>query len=160
MIALSAVLVAGCGGKKAAEKAAERAIEKQSGGKVKADISKGKVTIKDEKGATTFAAEGGAELPDGFPKDVLVYKGAVIVMSSKQQNTFTLMLHTKDDAKQIAEAYKTSMKSQGWEEKNMINIEGNVTIQYAKEKEKRQATVSVSKSDDQAQITLIVEKEE
>jgi len=156
LVLVTALAFVGCG-KKAQERAAEKMIEKQSGGKVKADLSKGQFTIKDKEGRATFSQGGGAEVPEGFPKDVLVYKGSQIVMSSKQKKNFTLMLTTKADPKTVADAYKAAMKSQGWDESNMVNIEGTISIQYQKEKEKRTTAVSISKSGDQTQITLIAE---
>jgi hypothetical protein len=163
LVLIGTVLVfTNCGKKakdKAIEKAVEKAIEKQSGGKAKVDLSKGQVTIKDEKGQMTMTQGGGAQLPDGFPKDVLVYAGASITVSAKQPNAFMLVLTSKDDKKKVAETYKSTLKSQGWEEATAMDMGDVTTMEYKKEKEKRTLVISIAKSDNQTQITLNVETE-
>jgi len=154
-------VTANCGKKaeeRAAEKAIEKAIEKQSGGKAKVDLSKGQVTIRDKEGQATFTEKGGAQLPEGFPADVPVYKGAAIVMSSKQQKSFTLMLTAGDDRKKVAETYKSAMKSQGWEEETTVDVGEALSLQY--KKDKRTVGINISQADDKTQIVLIVNAEE
>jgi len=161
VLAVSALLVASCGKKveeKAAERRLEKAIEKESGGKVKADISREKVEIKTEKGEMTITGAGGAEVPDGFPKDVHIYKDATVVMSAREQNTYSLVLQTNDDLKKVSETYKKEMTAQGWEEEAAINMGGMVMLQY--KKAERAAAVSIATQDDKTQVTLSVQERE
>jgi len=158
LVLIASVCVLTNCGKKAEERAIEKRIEKQSGGKVKADLSKGQITIKDKEGETVIAQGGGAKVPDGFPKDVLVYKNAAVTASVKQKNMFMLSLAAKDDMNKIAEAYKSSMKSQGWEEGMVMNMPDAVALQY--KKGKRNASISINKEGDKAAIVLHVETEE
>ena len=160
LMIVAAVAFTSCG-KKAAEKAQERAlekaIEKQSGGKVKADLSKGQFTIKDKSGETSVAGEGGAQINPDFPKDILIYKGASAIASFKQGQSFTLMLKTTDDMKTVADAYKASMKAQGWKEESDMSMGDVTSLGYSKEK--RKAVVSVSKDNKATQISIVTETE-
>jgi len=161
-IMIAAAFLATACGKKAEERRAERAVEKaiakETGGKVKADLSKDKVQIKTEKGEVTITEAGGAEVPEGFPKDVLVYRGASVMMSAKEQNTLMVWLESKDDLKKVVETYKENMKSQGWEEKSAMSLPAQVSLQY--EKDKRTVSISVTKEDDKSRIQIVVVTEE
>lgn len=156
----TAVFLTSCGKKakeEAASRAIEKAIEKQTGGKAKVDLSKGKVTIKDKEGELTMAQGGGADLPEGFPKDVLAYKGAQVMLAVKQANSMSVVLETKDDLKTVEEAYKTSMKAQGWEEETAMTMPEGVMHHY--KKANRKASVTINKDPGKSRITLIVESE-
>jgi len=160
VLCLAVAVVAGCRKKsqeQAMNKAIEKAIEKQSGGKAKVDLSKGQMTFKDKEGQVTVSQGGGAQLPDGFPKDVLIHKGAAITIASKQPNVFSVVLTSKDDKSKIVDAYKSSLKSQGWEEASSMDMGDVTTFEYKKEKENRTLVVNVTKESDKTQITLIVE---
>lgn len=157
LLIASVALTASCR-KKADERAIEKAIEKQSGGKVKADISKGQVTFKSKEGEMTITSGGGAKVPEGFPKDVLVYRGAEVLMSAKERDSFTVMLTTGDNSETVAEAYKKAMKSEGWEEETSLQTPQGVGLTY--KKEKRIAIVNITKDDKKTQISLHVSTEE
>lgn len=155
------VLLAGCGKRaeeKAAEKALEEAIEAKTGGKVEADISKEKIQIKSEEGEMTIAEKGGAEIPEGFPADVPIYKDAKVLMSLKEKNSFVLSLESKDDVKQVVESYKSKMKAQNWDEKTVLNLGEGVMLQYVKDN--RSVSITISKADEKTQISLTVSSEE
>ncbi|MCX7767219.1 MAG: hypothetical protein N2246_10990, partial [Candidatus Sumerlaeia bacterium] len=115
---------------KAMEKAVEKAIERESGGKVKADISRDKIEIKGEEGSVSIASEGKVDIPDDFPKDIHLYKGARVVMSARENQGFMLLLETGDEPKKVGEIYKSEMTSQGWKEKMVMNVPEGVMLQY------------------------------
>jgi hypothetical protein len=159
----SVIVATNCGGKKAQERAVQKAIEdsikKQSGGKAKVDLSKGQITIKDKQGEMTMTQGGGAQLPDGFPNDVPVYPGAAITMSAKQPKAFMVMLTSKDDKKKVADTYKSTLKAQGWEEGSSMDMGDVTSLEYKKEKEKRTLVIGISKDNAGSRITLNVEKQ-
>lgn len=107
-----AVAASGC--KSVAEKAAEKAVEGATGDKV--DLEGDKVTITGEGGSIT--AGGDQELPEDFPSDVPVYKGARITGSiTGEQNgvkTFTITYLSNDEPSAVYDWYMSEVKAQGW----------------------------------------------
>ncbi len=133
----------------------ENAIESESGGKVDAQISDGGLTIRSGDGEMTLATGAGAKVPAEFPKDVLVYEGAVIVTSAKQGDTFMLNLKTQDDAKKVVETYKNTMPSSGWKESESVVFGPQTMLSYRKGG--NSATVSVAKGAGTTIVNLVVE---
>ena len=155
------LLFIGCGGgsqERAAEKAAEKAIAKETGEKADVDISKDKVMIKSEGKEITIAGEGTASLPEDFPKDIYVYPGAGIKMSGKQENSFMLTLESKDDLKKVVSEYKDKMKAQEWKEKTTLDMGEQTMIEF--EKENRSTIINITKADDKTQIHIMINTEE
>src|SRR5689334_5423927 len=64
---------------KLAQKAAEKALEGTTGGKV--DVDGQNITIKNADGKGTVAVGPGATVPADFPKDIPIYPGAKIMMA-------------------------------------------------------------------------------
>lgn len=168
VLMIAAILVlGGCGkkndeakAKKAQEKKMEKAIEKSSGGKANVDLSKGKMTIQTKEGEKMEIAGSGAgvKLPDDFPKDVLVYKGAKVDTSLKTGDATQVMLSTTDATDKVAETYKAEMKKSGWEEKTSMQMPEMTMLQYAKDQ--RTVTVQVMTGDDKGtKVVLTVTKE-
>ena len=161
---MSAVVLtlAGCGkspSEAIADKIAEKAIEKQSGGKARVDSAGGTMQITTAKGETIEVdAKGGAKLPDGFPKDVHVYAGAAIKQSMKAQGTFHLMMETADAKSKVADTYKSKLEADGWKQTMTADTGDATMLQYSKEK--RNVTVNISESDGKTQMNLIVAGEE
>jgi len=160
VLSLTAVFLANCG-KKADEKAASRAIEKaiakQTGGKAKVDLSKGEISIKSKEGEMTMAQGGGVELPPDFPKDVLAYKGSQVTLTAKQTDGMSVVLETTDDSKTVESAYKSGMKALGWAEEMTMAVPEGVMYHY--KKGSRTAMVTINKDPKKTRITLIVQLE-
>ena len=149
------VLVA-CG-----QTAQEKIIEKQTGGKVKINKNKGTVEFKTKEG--TIKA-GDNRLPDDFPKDVPIYKGAKVKGSLSSQTQkgvgMTVALEAKAGFDVVASYYKKKMLAEGWQEKSKFETgEGAARVgMYSYEKGKRSATISVSRDekDTEAKISIIL----
>ena len=141
-VLILASFVAGCG-KSAEEKAIEKFVEKQSGGKVKVDMSQGKVTVKD--GDATITSGGNVQVPASFPKDVPVYPNTQILNAMTSGDVVHLTLISKESMEKIAASYKEQMKQQGWKESASFTMGTTVTMAY--DKDTRQATVAISKMD-------------
>jgi hypothetical protein len=75
-------------------------------------------TMKTEGGGPSMTIGKGATLPDGFPKDIPLYPGVEIQLSSADPGakTFAVQATSADAVEKVAEYYKTEMKSQGWNE--------------------------------------------
>jgi len=147
-----ALLLIGCG-QESQERQAEKIIERESGGKVKADISKGKMTLKDAEGHEHTVSMGAAvEVPEGFPKDVLVYKGATPLTAMKGDNGYHLTLRTKDEPKKVADAYTSALKAQGWELEQTMAMPQGTMLHF--KKGERTAAVVVTRSDDETMVQV------
>jgi hypothetical protein len=166
---ITAGLLLACGGgtreeraneaaRAAAEKAAAKAIQKESGGKTDVKITDEGMTIKTDKGDKMEISTGGAtKVPEGFPADVLVYKKAKLITSMKVENTTRLQFQSEDSPAAIQEAYKKEMTAQGWKE-NMAMTSGGVTMLHY-EKDGRRAMIHIVPGD-KGETTLAITVEE
>ncbi|MCX5770743.1 MAG: hypothetical protein NTZ09_10790 [Candidatus Hydrogenedentes bacterium] len=75
-------------------------------------------TVKTEGGGASVVFGKGAKAPEGFPKDIPIYPGAEIQMSSSDpaSKTFVVQALSADGVDKVAEYYKKEMKSAGWNE--------------------------------------------
>jgi len=164
VLACSAVLVSGCGrakktiSEKISEKIAEKAIAmniKDSQGKdAKVDISDGKLTIKTKDGETAIASGEGASIPENFPKDVYVVKGAKIQMSMKTPDGYALSMKVDQTAAKLAATFEAEMKAQGWEQESSFDGGGSRSLAY--KKGERQVAIVMSKSDETTEVMITV----
>ncbi|MDP2210665.1 MAG: hypothetical protein Q8J63_02870 [Candidatus Aquicultor sp.] len=126
-----AVMVAGCGSvsEKVGEKAAEKMIEKGTGGKV--DIKGDDVTIKTKEGDTEVSI-GSKKLPDGFPKNFPLYKGAELQgsMSTKENGKTSMIvtLTSKDDYAKVVEFYNGKDKLGDYEVSSTLDLNEAFTL--------------------------------
>ena len=141
-VLIVASFVTGCG-KSAEEKAVEKFVQKQSGGKVSVDMSQGKVTVKE--GDATITSGGNVQVPASFPKDVPVYPNTQVLNAMTSPDVVHLTLISKESVEKIAASYKEQMKREGWKETASLTMGTTVTLAY--EKDKRNATVAISKMD-------------
>lgn len=155
LVVLGVCLISvGCG-KRASEKFAEKMIESQmarDGVKGHVDLSGNKVTVETKEGKMSYAGGAGTQVPDTFPKDVLVYAGATVMASVSVPNGNNLTLTTKDSLEQVVAAYKSKMPGEGWQEEMNMNQAGSAMLSY--KKDKRTTAVVISRSGDTTQISL------
>ena len=95
-IMFAAILVMfGCGEKgeeKAAEEVMEKAIESNMAGNAEVDIEENSLRIQTEEGEMTMTAGDSVQLPADFPRDVFLYKGAVLNTTMELPGGFNLIL--------------------------------------------------------------------
>ena len=115
LIVLAAMLF-GC--QKAAEKAAEKMVEAQSGGRISADISGGDVTVTDKETGAKMTMGEHAAMPEGWPADMPQYPGSTVLQSmtqdSPQGKHLHVMLHTQDSPKTVLDYYKEKAVAAGY----------------------------------------------
>lgn len=118
ILALAAVAVLVCGCQQAAEKAAEKAIEAQSGGQVSADISGSKVTVTDRETGTETVMGAGAKMPEGWPASMPQYPGSTVMQSMSQNaeegKVLHVMMSTQDSPKAVLDFYKEKAAAAGY----------------------------------------------
>lgn len=151
-LAVGGLLLTGC--KKAsesvAEKAMERAIERDGGGKAKVDIQGDKVTIK---GADGTMEVGGTKIPDNFPKDVFLVKDGKVTMTLKTSDGVQVVLESKLGADKVAALYASEMKSLGWTEAQNVTM-GNMAMLEFK-KDRRTTTAVITQKDAGSQVQVV-----
>ena len=150
-----AVLGMGCGRSKT------RTVTGPNGEKYtvsdKGDNAEVTITGKNGEKVQISSGEKGTSLPDDFPKDVPVYPGATINISSKTREGIMVMLKTNESAEKIKQYYEKANKEQGWEENENTVAMGKITILGYK-KDSRTLTVTIS-TDKETIIQLMVAEE-
>jgi hypothetical protein len=126
-------------------------------GEVKVNRKEGQVTFegntKDGK-VTVTAGKEGVPLPDGFPKDVPIYKGAVVQVASSEGKTMLVHLNVSAPVADALKYYQDQLKEQGWEIKSTMNMgEGSM---LTAQKGERQCTAVAMKQDKGTLVQLSV----
>jgi hypothetical protein len=147
LLALSLV-TAGCG-KKTSRKTSVGGLTVDQKGDVTSMEFKGK---DGEPGMKAAASEKGVPLPDGFPKDVPLFKDALVTMA----NTMGEMLQVKTTFKAPLEEgmkfYEEKMKTEGWEV-SVMKMEGANMV--TGKKGQRQCSVMFS-TEDKVTVAVIM----
>ena len=140
LLAALALLTAGCG-KKTEYKTSEGGVTVEQ----KGDVAS--VQIKDKSGAVmkVEASEKGVALPSGFPKDVPLFKDALVIAAAIMGDTFQVQTTCKVSMAEAVKFYGEKLKSEGWEVK-AANDMGENGIVSAK-KDGRECAVMLSKDD-------------
>ncbi len=147
------LVVMGCG-KEAAEKKIEKAIEKETGGRAEVDLDDEKVTIETKDGEFSMSAGKSAKLPEDFPSDVYVYKGAAVAMSMEVPKGKLITLITDDDLDKVMKKCGKELTSKGWSQKAKMDLGEQKTIMY--QKNNRMVNVMAVKVDGSTHIRLTV----
>ena len=144
-------LTFGCGKSKTYETADGKVTVEQKG-----DTAKYEVTTKEGK-ATMTANQKGVAIPDTFPKDVPIPKGAVARLTMSQGKAEILHLHVSGSVADVAKDYQDKLKGEGWEIVSTMNM-GEGSMLQAK-KGGRQCVAMVVKDDGGSLIQLTVNQE-
>ena len=131
-----------------------------SDGKVKVeqtgDTAKYEVMTKEGK-ATMTASDTEVAIPDTFPKDVPILKGAVAKLSMSQGKSEVLHLLVPGAMADVIKDYQDKLKGEGWEIESTMNM-GEASMVQAK-KGSRQCAAMVMKEDAGTLMQLTVTEE-
>jgi len=152
-------MVVGCGKKlsqRITEKAMEKAIEKDNGGKAHVDLSKGKMTIKTDKGEFAMAGddEKGVNLPKDFPSDVYVYDGAKIMMAMSSPDGHNVSMTVKGDRAKVLDTYKQKMTANGWKQETAMDMPNGGMLIYTNGNRTEQVMVTQDEGDSDTTVIL------
>jgi hypothetical protein len=150
-LAVVAGIAAGCG---------KSSTYKTKDGEVTVNKASGQVSFEGKTkdgNVSVTAAKGGVALPDGFPKDVPIYKGAVVQIASTQGKTMMVHLNVAAPVADALKFYQDQFKDQGWEIASTMNM-GDGSMLTAK-KDHRQCAAVVIKQDKGTMIQLSVTQE-
>ncbi len=153
VLAIGLVCVTGCG-RQAEEAAVEKAIELQTGGTARVDLSKETMQIETEEGKMTMSSGEGAKLPDSFPQDIYVLDGAKIEMAMEVPQGYSLAFTTDKDRAAVAEQYKKQMTSAGWTQKAAMDMGEQVMLAY--EKPERAANIVITADESVTRVNVTV----
>lgn len=103
------------------------------------------------------ASDTAVAIPDTFPKDVPIPKGAVAKLTMSQGKAEILHLHVAGSIADVAKAYQDTLKAEGWEIESTMNM-GEASMVHAK-KGKQQCSAMVVKDDAVTMIQLTVSQE-
>jgi len=146
----------GCG-KDSEEKAVEKMIAQNTGGKATVDLDKGKMRVKTRDGGEmVINADGAVKLPADFPRDVFVIKNAEVKMTMDMPQGKTVSLVTGEDLTAVYDKYQQEMKSKGWTEQMAMNMGEGASLVY--EKGDRMTHITISRDDEQTVINLVLAK--
>jgi hypothetical protein len=145
----------GCG-KEVQESVVEKKIEQATGGDADVEMSDDgmKITGKTDEGEYAITSGEEAEIPDGFPSDVFIYRPSKAVMAMKVPRGHSISLTTLDDKDKVVETYKKEMEGEGWSEEGSMNMDSHTMLVY--EKDGRNASVNILPSEDKVQINVTV----
>lgn len=118
------------------------------------NITEDGVSVKSEAGS--FAIGKGAKVPASFPKDVLVYKKAEILMAMEVASGHQLQLKTPDDKNTVTAAYLKALAAAKWAKQNTVDTGQQVVVNFTKDK--RRIALSISQQPDATYVMLVVMK--
>ena len=152
------LMLAACGGSPD-EAVIEKQIERATGADAHVDISGDSLKISgtSEDGEFSLSSGGGAEIPEDFPDDVLIYSPSSVSMVMNASEGQSITLTTDDDSKKVEETYKREMTAKGWSEQASMNMGAQSVLVY--EKGDRNANITIAPMDDETQITVMVTKQ-
>ncbi len=151
MLAVTAALAVGCGGSKTYESSDGKMTVDKKGDTVNYEIK-----TKEGK-ATMTASDKGVAIPDTFPKDVPIPKGATPKMTMSQGKTELLHLSVPGSVAEVAKDYTEKLKKEGWEIESSMNM-GDTSMVMGKKGARKCAAV-VAKDDAGALVQLSVSQE-
>jgi hypothetical protein len=163
LVALAALLAAsaltGCGF--AAEQATEELVEQSTGGEVEIDDDGESISIETEEGSMEISGGESAEVPDGFPSDMPIYDGTIVMaqtFDAEEGTAYNLGIKTTDGAYDVSEWYVDEFASEGWSvTSEMVNDTADMTmLTYQVEKDGTQAQVIIAEEAGETQIAVTV----
>lgn len=151
-LAILAGLAAGCGKSEKTYKTGEGQVTVKENG----DQIAYEGTTKEGKFKMSVG-EKGVALPDDFPKDVPIMKGATVKAAMTQGPQTIVHLHVANSIADAAKFYQDELKLNGWTIENSMNM-GDTSMVTAK-KGNRQCNAVATKEGEGALVQLAVVQE-
>lgn len=123
------------------------------------NVNNGSVTIQGKDG-NSASIGGNAQIPNGFPSDVPIYKPSEVVASSKANGSYGVSLLTNDSLQKVTDYYNSELPKQGWqssEDTGQFNLSGGSVATFTKGNQTLGVIMaSDNKSGSKTSITLTV----
>lgn len=146
---------------KFAEKMVEKTIEAQTGGNVDVDTSGGTVNFKTDDGTTQVSSGGEVNLPDSFPKELIIVSDAKIIIASSADKTMSVAYQTDSNQSELYVDYKTKLNSQGWTKEFEMDAGTGKVVNFKKDTQRASITISENSNKDEKQtiVNIILSEE-
>ena len=144
LLATLALALAGC--QKAADAAAEAAIERASGQRVEIDRDGDRMRIRTDEGEVAIATGNGIALPDDFPEDLFLPPSYDLNSVMDIGDARLLNLESKGSVPSMFDAARASMEGRGWSQTMAVQQAESAMLGFAREG--REATYSFTRSGD------------
>ena len=142
LLAALSLVTAGCG-KKSSQKTSVGGVTMEQKGDVATIEVKGKDGAP---GMKIVASDKGVPLPENFPKDVPVFKDALVTAASTMGEMFQIKTTFKASIQEGLKFYAEKLKSEGWIVATTLD-QGDSGVVSAK-KDNRECAVMFGKEDD------------
>lgn len=123
------------------------------------NVNNGGVTIQGKDGNSASIGSN-AQIPNGFPSDVPIYKPSDVVASSKSNGSYGVSLLTSDSLQKVSDYYSSELPKQGWqssEDTGQLNLSGGSVMTFTKGSQTLGVILaSDNKSGSKTSITLTV----
>jgi len=169
IVLMVATIFSGCTSKKTinekvGEKIAENMIEAQTGAKVDIDSQGEKVTINSDEGQVQYSAGGQVDLPENFPRELIMASDAKIIMASSSEGNSTVSFVTNEEPMVMKEKYVSGLAGLGWKKETEVSISGATMINFTKENMNVVVNIGENNTKDQqgksfVNITFVIEEE-
>lgn len=144
---------------KLGEKAVEEAIESSTNGQVDVDLDDESMTFESDDGESTWTVGEDTELPDGFPGDVYIYKGAEIIIASsheeENETTYNVSYIIDDKISDIADKYINEMEKDGWKKTSKTEVEELILLSFEKGDD-RFASITITEDEDEPRSVVVI----
>ncbi len=151
VILLATVALSGCT-KKMAEKATERAIEKNTGDQVDLNFDNNQVTVETEQGS--YQAGENVTLPADWPEDIYVLEGKLVAaMKVATNNGYSMSVVTEQSVSEIKQDYVDKLTDAGWTINMQMDYGESAALSATKDN--RTVSVSVTASSDGTNVTIV-----
>ena len=158
--ALVALVASGCGkaAERSAEQMAEDAMRASGANDADVDISEKGMRLESEgeDGRTViqFSGEEEAPLPEGFPEDVPIPRGAQVMYStSSESDGMSVALSVEDAPKEVFAFYVERLGEEGWEIGQRVEMAGFYMVSASKDG--REVSVTATGDDEEAMVNLV-----
>jgi len=146
----------------AAEQASEAILEGATGTDVEIDDDGGSVSIETEDGSVDISGGESAEVPEGFPSDMPLYEGTLLMastMDTEDGTVYSLGIETTDDTGDVGDWYRDKLYDEGWSTVSEITNDsgGSAMTSFGVEKGDIQGQVIIlSDSGQPTQVSITV----
>jgi Flp pilus assembly protein TadG len=156
LVLVAGLVLSGCT-KKAAESAAEKAIEDATNGQADVDIGTNSIKVNTNTGSMQIG--GNVVMPDNFPDDVYVIDGTLTyALTTSAGKSYTITVETNKSVNEVKSLYESKLAASGW----TININSMVqgSLGLGAQKSNRTVTITASEIDSKTSVSITTSENE
>jgi len=156
LVLAAGMILSGCT-KKAAETAAEKAIEGATNGQAEVDIDTNSVKVNTN--GSSVQIGGDVAMPENFPDDVYVVDGTLTyAMTIAENKSYTVTVTTNKSVSEVKSLYETKLAEDGWAIDVNSMIQGSLGL--GAQKGNRTVTITAATQDDKTMVVITTSENE